>query len=160
LYLTTISTYQIYLTVHILAAVVWVGGALMLQVFAIRAMAASRSGDVQRLAVLSGEAEWVGTRMFVPASLILVIFGFLLVHKYHWPFHLWLIFALVVWAASFLTGVAFLGPESGRLRRQLQRDGVENLAVQARIRRIFLVSRIELLFLILVVIDMALKPGS
>lgn len=155
--LATITTYQIYLTVHVLAAVTWVGGAIATQVFAIRY---ARSRDAARVAAFAKEVEWLGMRVFVPASLLLVIFGFLLVSEGNIDYEFWIVFAIAVWGLSFLTGAAFLGPESGRLAKVFERDGVDSPEATYRLRRIFLVSRIELLFLILVVIDMTLKPGS
>jgi uncharacterized membrane protein len=153
----TFTTYQGYLSIHILAAVIWVGTAFATQVYAIRAQ---RSGNAGHLAAFSGDVEWLGTRVFVPSSLILVIFGFLLVHESHWQWKLWLVVALVVWVASFITGAAFLGPESGRIQKTIEEKGVESEDAQARLKRIFLVSRIELVFLVLIVLDMTLKPGS
>jgi uncharacterized membrane protein len=153
----TITTYQGYLSVHILAAVIWVGAAFATQVYAIRAQ---RSGNAGHLAALSGDIEWLGTRVFVPSSLLLVVFGFLLVHENQWQWKFWLVVALVVWVASFITGAAFLGPESGRIQKTIDEKGVESEDAQARLKRIFLVSRIELAFLVLIVLDMALKPGS
>jgi hypothetical protein len=65
-----------------------------------------------------------------------------------------------VWIASFLTGVAFLGPQSGKLGKDVEQYGIDSPQVTERLQRIFLVSRVELVFLILVVLDMTLKPGS
>ncbi|MGB2711741.1 MAG: hypothetical protein WBC33_09510 [Conexibacter sp.] len=62
--LASITTYQAYLSVHILAAVVWVGGALAMQLFAIRA---TRSGDNGYLVSVTKDIEWIGTRVFIPA---------------------------------------------------------------------------------------------
>ena len=53
----------------------------------------------------------------------------------------------------------FLGPESGRIGKLTEAHGVAHLEVQARIRRIFLVSRVELAFLIAVVCGMVIKPS-
>lgn len=155
--LATIETYDVYLAVHILAAVVWVGGALVVQLFAFRA---TRSGDGARVATFAEDAEFVGMRFFLPSALVLVVFGFLLAGKGNWDWDFWLVSALIVWIASFVVGAAFLGPESGRIARAIERHGVDSAEAQDRLRRIFLVSRIELVFLILVVLDMALKPGS
>lgn len=155
--LATITTYQAYLAVHILAAVVWVGGALAVQVFATRAI---RAGDSQRMATFASDAEWIGTRIFMPAAFVLVVFGFLLIHEANWDYKGWIVAAIVVWAASFVTGAAFLGPESGRLKTAISRDGMDSPEVAQRIRRISAVSRVELVFLLLIVLDMALKPGS
>jgi hypothetical protein len=69
-------------------------------------------------------------------------------------------FALVVFGGSFILGAGFIGPESGRIRKLMETQGPASPEVQRRIERIFLVSRIELLFLILVVFDMVVKPGA
>ena len=77
-----------------------------------------------------------------------------------WDYHQgWVQFALVIIALSIVTGAGFLGPESGRIARATETGGVESPEVQARIRRIFLVSRIELALLLAVVFDMVVKPG-
>jgi uncharacterized membrane protein len=155
--LATITTYQAYLSVHIIAAVLWVGGAFTIQVLAIRA---ARPNARIQLASLAAEIEWVGTRLFIPSSLILVIFGFLLVGKGDWDYDVWIVFAIGVWLASFLVGAGFLGPQSGKLSEDIERHGPDSAQALGRLQRIFLVSRIELLFLLLVVLDMALKPGA
>ncbi len=72
----------------------------------------------------------------------------------------WILFALVVFGGSFLLGAAFIGPQSGRIRKLIEAEGPTAPEVQRRIKRIFLVSRIELAFLILVVLDMVVKPGA
>jgi hypothetical protein len=68
-------------------------------------------------------------------------------------------FGLVIIALSILVGAGYLGPEAGRIAKATERDGVDSPEVQARIQRIFLVSRIELVFLLAVVFDMVVKPG-
>lgn len=151
------TTYDWYLAVHILAAVVWVGGALATQVFAIRAMNAN---DGPRLAGFAQDASWIGMRIFLPSSLILVIFGFMLAGEGNWDWEAWLVIALLVWIASVVVGATFLGPESGRVGELIAREGPDSPAARARLQRLFLVSRIELVLLIVVVLDMVLKPGA
>jgi len=153
----TITTYQWFLAVHILAAVLWVGGAFTIQAFTIRAV---RANDGTYLGKLTSEIEWVGTRVFVPASLVLAVFGFLLIHQQHYDYKFWLVFPIVIWALSFATGAGFLGPESRRISGAIERHGIDSAEAQMRIKRIFLVSRVELLFLLLVAVDMVLKPFS
>ena len=65
----------------------------------------------------------------------------------------------MVWLLSFIAGSAYLGPESGRLSKLVEERGPEDAEYQRRLSRIFFVSRIELVLLILVVLDMAIKPG-
>lgn len=153
--LATITTYQWFLAVHILAAVLWVGGAFTIQAFTIRAV---RANDGPYLARLTSEVEWVGTRIFVPASLVLVVFGFLLIHQQHYDYRFWVVFPIVVWALSFATGAGFLAPESRRISAAIERHGIDGAETRMRIQRIFLVSRVELAFLLLVALDMVLKP--
>jgi uncharacterized membrane protein len=144
-------------TIHVLTAVIWVGGAFTVQVLALFAMRSPLPG---RKAEFAKEAEKVGMRVFGPASLILVVMGFILVQKGHWDYHTWVILALIAFALSFLTGIAFLGPESGRIAKAIAAEGPDSPAVIARINRILLVSRIELAILILIAIDMVIKPGQ
>jgi hypothetical protein len=58
-----------------------------------------------------------------------------------------------------VVGAAFLGPESGRVGRLAEERGVTDPDLQRRIRRIFAITRFDLAVLLLVVIDMAVKPG-
>jgi uncharacterized membrane protein len=155
--LAIVTWYEIWKTIHVLGAVVWVGGALMLNVLAFFALRSALPG---RRAEFAHEAEKVGMRLFAPAGLILVVMGFILVHQGHWGYHTWVILALVAYGLSFLTGIAFLGPESGRIAKVIQTEGPDSPAVAARIDRILLVSRVELAILLLVVVDMVLKPGQ
>jgi uncharacterized membrane protein len=152
-----VTSYEVWKTVHVLAAVVWVGGALTLNILAVLALRSPLPG---RKAEFARDAEKVGLRLFAPMGLILVIVGFVLVHKGHWGYHTWVILALVAYALSFLTGLLFLGPESGRIGKLIEAEGDESPAVVARIKRIFLISRIELAILMLIVIDMVIKPGQ
>jgi uncharacterized membrane protein len=152
------DTYKWLLAFHILFAVVWVGSNTAIQVLTIRA----RRAGPDRLAYLAGEIEWYGTRVLVPSSLLVVILGFLLLHESSGAYDLgqgWVTFGFVVWILSFITGAGYLGPESGRLGRLVDERGPEDAEYQRRIARIFWISRVELVLLILVVLDMAVKPG-
>jgi uncharacterized membrane protein len=153
-----VSTYNVYLTIHVIAAIIWVGGAAVSQVFALRAQ---RDPDPERMAGFARDVEFVGKTMFVPASLVLLVAGLLLVHAGDWSLRSgWLIFGLIVFLASFLVGVGFLAPESARIAKAIDQSGAGSDEARRRISRIFLVSRIELVFLLLVVIDMVIKPGA
>jgi uncharacterized membrane protein len=150
--------YKWLLAVHILAAVLWIGSAFLIQVLMIRA---TRANAPEQTAYLAGEAEWYGQRFLIPFSLLLVIIGFLLIHESDGAWDLgqtWLSIGLGVWIASFLTGAGFLGPESGRIGKLFEEKGAADPEYQRRLARIFLVSRIELVLLIIVVLDMAIKP--
>jgi uncharacterized membrane protein len=152
------DAYKWVLAFHILLSVVWVGSNTAIQIFVIRAKLAGPD----RLSYFAREIEWYGTRVLVPTSLILVILGFILLHESSGAYDLgqgWVTFGFVVWLLSFISGAGYLGPESGRLSKLVDERGPEDPEYQRRLSRIFVVSRIELLLLILVVLDMAVKPG-
>jgi uncharacterized membrane protein len=152
------DAYKWLLAFHILFAVVWVGSNTAIQIFVIRA----RRAGADRLAYFASEIEWYGTRVLVPSSLAVVILGFLLLHESSGAYDLgqgWVTFGFVVWLLSFIAGAGFLGPESGRLSKMAEERSPEDPEYQRRIARIFVVSRIELVLLILVVLDMTVKPG-
>jgi uncharacterized membrane protein len=152
------DAYKWLLAFHILLAVVWVGSNTAIQIFVIRA---KRAGP-DRISFFASEIQWYGTRVLVPSSLLLVILGFVLLHESSGAYELgqgWVTFGFVVWLLSFIAGAGYLGPESGRLSKLAEERSPEDPEYQRRMTRIFIVSRIELLFLILVVLDMTVKPG-
>ena len=59
------TTYELLETVHVFFAVIWVGGAATTQILATRLAKANEPG---RMAAFARDAEFVGTRVFMPAS--------------------------------------------------------------------------------------------
>jgi uncharacterized membrane protein len=152
------DAYKWLLAFHILLAVVWVGSNTAIQILVIRAKRAG--GD--RIAYLAGEIEWYGTRVLLPTALTLVILGFILLHESSGAYDLgqgWVLFGFLVWVFSTIVGAGYLGPESGRLGKLVEERGPDDPEYQRRLGRIFIVSRIELVLLILAVLDMTVKPG-
>src|SRR5215212_6951936 len=66
------GTYTVLKTLHVLAAVVWVGGGLTLIMLAV---IYDRRHDMEGLFAIAKQAEWVGTRVFTPASFVTLGFG-------------------------------------------------------------------------------------
>ena len=129
----------------------------MIQVFAFLIL---RAKDGAEMAAFAKRAEWIGMRIFAPTSLALVALGFVLVQKGGWGYPFWVLFAIVIWALSFLAGIGFLGPESGRIGKAIDQQGPDAQEVRLRIERILLFSRVELVLIALAVTDMVLKPGT
>ena len=69
-----------------------------------------------------------------------------------------LIFALAAFGVSFVTGAFLLGPESGRLSRMQRARGPEDPELQARVRMVLRIARVDQLILLLIVFDMVAKP--
>jgi len=149
--------YQTWKALHVLFAIVWIGGALMIQLFAFRVL---REDDSSRIARFASDVEFVATRTFIPSSLLLVVLGFVLMHQGHWQWHFWAIFALVVWALSFLSGALYLGPTSGKVGKLIEERGGVDAEIKGMIERLLFHSRVELVLIALVAMDMVLKPGA
>jgi uncharacterized membrane protein len=151
-----VDRYELLKFLHIAAAIVWVGGGTVIQFFALRTL---WSGDPLRLATFGRDVDWIGNRVFVPSALAVIVLGFLLV--WDGPFELgmtWIWLSLVIFAVSFLAGAAFFGPESKRIANQVEAEGPESPAVQARIGRLIRLTRIDLVLLFAIVFLMVVKP--
>jgi uncharacterized membrane protein len=149
--------YEALLFGHLLMAMVWVGGGIMLQFMYARA----KSRGPEAVAGFASDVEWIGMRVTTPATVLLLLLGILLVVEVDgYDFgQFWILAALGAFAASFITGAGFLGPETGRIARLSDERGPTDPEVQSRIGRLVVISRIELLVIVLIVLDMVLKPG-
>jgi uncharacterized membrane protein len=144
--------YEFLLFVHITAAVIWLGGAFTLQMYA---MVVRRGGDAEEMARFAGRAGSLGERMFTPASLLVVFAGVGLMLDGNWNWdQLWVIFALVTFAASFLTGLLVIAP----MAKRIPAIGPTTPAGQALIQRLFTILRIDLAFMYAIVFAMVVKP--
>lgn len=152
------DAYAVYKMVHVLAAVVWVGGGVTLTVLA---LLTEREGDPQALAALGRKVEVLATRIFVPSSLVVLACGILMMIKgdLDWG-RFWVVAGLVGFAATFLTGLLFLGPQTKKLNALAAEHGAEHPATQAALKRLLLVARFDVALLLAVVADMAAKPFS
>jgi uncharacterized membrane protein len=149
--------YNIILFVHVLAAMLWIGGTTTLQVLALRAKG---SGDGERLHRMSKEAEWIGTRVLTPISIVLLLAGTTMAvigpYGFGQPF---VIVGLFGYACSIAGGIT-LGAIGKRMEKAIEDHGVEHADVRTWVSRIATVGRIELLVLVTVVFFMIVKPGT
>lgn len=147
--------YDFLLFVHVLMAIVWIGGAVTVQVMAVMIQ---KANDPLRMAQFARQTELIGMRLYAPASLIILIVGiFMTLDRYNFE-QLWIIMGLVGFAYSFVNGAFFLGPLSGKTGKLIEERGAEDTEVESNIRKLFLFSRIELAVLVIVVFAMTVKP--
>jgi uncharacterized membrane protein len=151
-----VSRYEIYLTFHVLMAIVWLGGGLAMSVLGWRIVL---TNDGRAMAAFAKNVEWVGNRIFVPASLVLLVLGFLMIHDGGWSYSsLWIVIGLAGFAVTFLTGLLFLGPQGGKIGKLIDAEGAESPAVKSQIRRVLFVARLDLITLFAIAGDMLVKP--
>jgi uncharacterized membrane protein len=151
------GSYQIYKALHVLAIVIWVGGDITLTTLGI---VFERRRDGETLAALGKLGAWIGVKVYTPALFAALAFGIALIQKggLGWG-TFWIDFGLAGWATAASVGVAFVGPELGRIDRAAQEHGPDSAEVQRRVRRLFTVFRFDTALLILIVLDMTAKPS-
>jgi uncharacterized membrane protein len=151
-----VTAYELYLLLHIGAALAWVGAGLATVMLGTRA---SLARDASRIVAFAHDSEWLGLRLFLPANLLAILSAVLLVTEGDWGWgHLWIQLGLAGYLVSFLTGLLFFGPGWGRVGKLADRLGADSPAVQSRVRGLLLGSRLDLGVLLGVVFVMVTKP--
>ena len=151
--------YDLLISLHVLAAVLWVGGGVTLHILMRRALKLpDRRAQHERFT----ELEWLGERFYPIFSIVLIIAAILLVTEddHGWEFgDTFIQIGLAGWIISFLIGIGFYGREGKKRAALVETEGPESPAVAASFRRTAMVNSFELLILLIVVVDMTTKPG-
>ena len=140
---------------HILAAMVWLGGGLMLLFVARRV----RASDDPRAIVDFGQSlSYLGPRVLAPAVVGVLVFGvWMVLDSAAWDFGQgWVLIAIGLFLVAFLIGAVYLS----RVALQLVRsEGAEPAVRRGLLDRWMLGYALVLLVLVLTVADMVFKPG-
>ena len=144
------------LTIHVLAAVIWVGGSVL----ALTLGYYLRGRDIETRVEYTRWTEWLGPRLFAPMSILVIVAGPLLVDEIGYDFdQTWLTLGFIGWGISFMFGVGFY-PREGKRREQLiEQHGTGHELVAKSVNRVLTVATIDTIVVVLVVIDMTTKPG-
>ena len=150
-------TYNIYLAIHVLAAVTWVGGDITLTTLGI---VFERRAEGETLGALGRMGAWIGTRVYTPALFVTLAFGIALMVEgdLDWG-QFWVLFGLVGWVIAAVVGVGFVGPELGRIDEAARTHGPDSAEVARRVQRLFMIFRFDTALLMLIVLNMAAKPS-
>ncbi len=149
--------YQLLVYVHIVSAVVWVGGAFFAQLLAIQV---TRTGRPEELPVLGSRFEQLGNLVFVPAAVLILLSGAAMTAQ-RWSFgDAWIALAIALWVLSAVAGAAYVAPRMRRAGAIFAAEGAESPAARGLVDRVFLVSRIELISFAVILALMAFKPGA
>ena len=150
------STYELLTFLHIVSAIIWLGAGFVMTLLI---FGAEREGDAVREAGFHREIPWLAPRLFIPASFATLIFGVLLVIDGSWTLdQLWVTIGLVGWLISWGLGFFYFRTEGERIGALAMERGPADPEVRARIRRLNIVDRVQVLILFVVVADMVLKP--
>lgn len=148
------SWYDIFKFLHVMTAIAWVGGGLVLFVLGI---SAQRRNDPAVLAQVANHSAYLGLRWFVPASLLTLVFGGIVATLGGEWVDAWVVLGLLGFAGTFLIGLLIIKPTSEEAERLGAAGNVsEALAAGGKILQ---VSKFDYTLLVLVIADMVLKPS-
>src|SRR5687768_7279858 len=148
--------YEVVKFFHIAAAMIWFGAAFLLLLLGEKAF---RAADRDEVARIMGQAGVLAKQLFIPASLVVVALGIVMTID-AWAFdQLWIILALVLFAASFVLGAGVLGPRSEKAGAAIGAEGMTD-ANYAESKRVLILARFDYVLLVLIVFDMVVKPTS
>ena len=150
--------YGLFKAIHVSFAVLWVGGGAMITILAI---IAERSNDPVQIANVSRQAATVGEKFFAPVGLVTFLMGIAMMLNTSWGWgKFWVVVGLVGYLATFTIGLGLIAPTVKKLHAAIEANGPTHPESIALIKRIMLISRVDVALLFVVVLDMVTKPFS
>ena len=151
--------YEFFKYIHIVAAIVWLGGAV---IFNILAAQIKQSDGTVAMFEFGKRGEVLGKKVFMPASIVVLLAGIAMVIESGWDFEdLWIVIGIAGVVTTAVIGAAFLSPQAGAIGTEIGAKGGQiDAALQKKIDRFFLVARLDLVLLFLIVLVMVVKPGA
>jgi uncharacterized membrane protein len=148
--------YEWLMFLHILAAMIWVGGALTVSLLAGRVL---RGGDSAAISQFIGNLRFIGPLVFAPAMAGVLAFGiWMVVDSNAWSFsQTWLVVALALVAAAVLVGAVFQSRAAVGAKRAAETG--DNQQAGRLLRRWIWGMRLIFLILVITAWDMSIKPG-
>ena len=150
--------YGLFKAIHVTSAVLWVGGGAMITILAI---VAERSSDPVQIANVARQAATVGEKFFAPIGLVTFLMGVAMMLNTNWGWgKFWVVVGLLGYLATFTIGLGLIAPTVKKLHAVIEANGPTHPDAIALIKRIMLISRVDVALLFVVVLDMATKPFS
>ena len=150
--------YAVFKFVHVLFAIVWIGGGTMIMILALRA---ERQKEPLELATIARQAAFMGERVFAPAGLVILLMGIAMMINTNWGWgKFWIVAGLIGYATTFVTGIGVLSPMAKKIEKLVDEQGPTAPEAQDLIKKILLVARVDVAVLLLVIADMVTKPFS
>ena len=149
--------FELWLFLHVLGAITWIGGAIAIQVFGILT---KRAADPAKTAFFIRNVSWLVMRVFLPAAVVVFVSGVGLVETGFWDYDETFVTAgIILWLVVALVAFGFLGRAMGRAGTQLEAEG-PSPPLMLRIRNLVWTSRALLATLVVIVFFMTVKPGT
>lgn len=148
--------YELYLLLHILSAMIWFGGSVLMTIFGIRV---ARDRSQERSLAFARDADAAG-KLFAISGISTALWGILLVADVgvgDWE-ETWVVIGIIgiLWGA--VVGMAYFTPQTKKLISQLESGDVVGGGATAS--RIAMVARVEIVVLLVVTWAMVVQPGG
>jgi uncharacterized membrane protein len=143
--------YALFKFLHVVTAIIWIGGAFIMLMFGINAV---RQRDDGQLVGVAAQMGWAAERIYVPASMATVVLGLVAATLGNLWSELWVILGLVGMAITMALGILALTP---RAKAVAAATGPGPAAVATSKELVTLV-KFDCTALFVVVADMVLKP--
>jgi uncharacterized membrane protein len=149
------SLYDWLLLLHILAAMIWLGGLVTLSLLAALAL---RSRDAEAVLRFVRNLRVVGP-VFAPAMVVVLGLGiWMVIRTDAWEFgQTWVVLALALFAGAFLTGAVW--QSRAALGAQRAVEAGEQVEASRQLRRWLWGAWVILVLLVILSWDMVFKPG-
>jgi len=148
--------YSLFKAVHVLGAVIWVGGGVSIMIHAIRGQRAYKPEDIVTVAK---QAAFMGEKVFAPVGLLTFLMGIAMMLNTNWGWgHFWIVAGLIGYASTFIVGIGILSPMAKKIDESAEKNGPTHPETIALIERIMFIARFDVAVLMLVVLDMVTKP--
>jgi uncharacterized membrane protein len=143
---------------HILGAIIWVGGGVMLSLVGVRAR---QSEDPSLIKEFARMLSYVGLRVLTPAVVVVLVSGiWLVLSGSEWNFsQLWVLLGLGAFVLSFLIGAIYLSRIAIQLERTATGAEIDLPAARDLLGRWIVGYGVILVILLFAVWDMVFKPG-
>jgi hypothetical protein len=144
--------------VHVLGAVIWIGGGLMLSLVGARIRA---SNDPRLIGVFARMLSYTGLRVFMPAVLVVLVSGvwLVLIRSAQLFTQLWVLLAIAAFIAAFLVGAVYLSRIAIRLERLAGSDSLDIGTARDLLGRWLGGYYVVLAILLFALWDMVFKPA-
>lgn len=144
--------------IHVLGAIIWVGGGVMLSLVGARAR---KSNDPRVIGEFARTLSYVGLRVLTPAVVAVLLTGiWLVLTGSEWSFtQLWVLLGLGAFIAAFLIGAIYLSRIAIQLDRVATSTDLNPQTARDLLGRWMAGYQIILIILVFAVWDMVFKPG-
>jgi uncharacterized membrane protein len=150
-----LSLYLLLKFVHVVAAIVWVGGVIALTLINARL---TLEREPAALRVVGRQSAAFGQRVLAPASVTTLLAGVALVPVMRAGFPLWMAWGLAGILVSVLLGAVLLRPVVLRIMQMAEGERIDEIAWGETRRRMIVLNAVNVLALLSTVWAMVFKP--